>query len=65
MDVHFEGAEQRSSVAFQFSSPLGWEIYGPATDEAVAVIRGAAEAADGDLTLAAEHLTGFLRVVSR
>jgi hypothetical protein len=61
MDLHAEGAADRSKVAFQYVTPLGWEIYGPASDTAIAAIRQAAKAADVDLTMAAQHLAGFLR----
>ena len=62
MDAHFEGAADRSKAAFQYITPLGWEIFGPASDAAVAEIRGAAQAANVDLTLATQHVAGFLRV---
>jgi hypothetical protein len=65
MDKHFEGAADRSKTAFQYISPLGWEIYGPASDAAVATIRKAAQAAGVDLAMAAQHLGGFLRFGSR
>ena len=65
MDAHFEGAADRSKAAFQYITPLGWEIYGPASDAAVATIRQAAKAAGVDLAMAAQHLGGFLRFVSR
>ena len=62
MDSHAEGAADRSKAAFQFITPLGWEIYGPASDAAVAMMREAAKAADVALTFAPQHLAGFLRV---
>ena len=62
MDSHIEGAGDRSQAALQYLAPLGWEIYGPASDEAVATIREAANAAGVDLVMAAEHLAGFLRL---
>ena len=65
MDSHFEGAADRSKAAFQYLTPLGWEIYGPASEAAVATIRKAAQAARVDLTMAVQHLGGFLRFVSR
>jgi hypothetical protein len=65
MDSHFEGAADRSEAAFQYITPLGWEIYGPASEAAVATIRQAAEAAGLDLAMAVQHLGGFVRFVSR
>jgi hypothetical protein len=35
MDVHFEGSEERSRMAFEYVSPLGWEIYGRPSEAAV------------------------------
>jgi len=65
MDAHFDGAADRSKAAFQYITPLGWEIYGPASDAAVATIREAARAAHVDLTVAAQLLGGFLRFGAR
>ena len=28
MDLHFEGAQERSQAAYQFLEPDGWDIYG-------------------------------------
>ena len=64
MDAHFEGAAERSDAVFQYISPLGWEIYGPASDAAVAMIRTEAQAAHVDLALAPQFLSGFLRPAS-
>jgi hypothetical protein len=64
MDSHFEGAAERSEAAFEYITPLGWEIYGPASDAAATTIRDAATAAGVDLTVAAQHLGGFLRFLS-
>ena len=64
MDSHFEGADERSRAAFEFISPLGWEIYGPASDAAIAEIREAAKAAGVDLTIAARYVAGFFRTVT-
>ena len=65
MDAHFEGAAHRSKAAFQYITPLWWEIYGPASDAAVATIREAVKAAGVDLTVAAQLLGGFLRFGAR
>lgn len=65
MDSHFEGAADRAKAAFASLTPLGWEIYGPANETAVATIQKAATAAVLDLTMAAHNLGGFLRFISR
>jgi hypothetical protein len=64
MDRHFEGADERSAVAFELIEPAGWEIYGRPSDQALAAMREAAEAADVTLTLRPELVGGFLRLAS-
>jgi hypothetical protein len=66
MDSHFEGAAKRSAAAMKYMTPMGWEIYGPASDAAVMTIRRAAEAAGVELVIEPQHLGGFLqRLASR
>lgn len=64
MDAHFEGSESRSAAAYEYITPLGWEVYGPASDAGTAVLRQAAEAAGVTLTVASQYLAGFLRSAS-
>lgn len=61
MDRHFEGADVRSAAAFEFAEPTGWEIYGPASAEAVATIQAAADVAGVRLEVAPRFVEGFLR----
>jgi quinol monooxygenase YgiN len=61
MDAHFEGADERSAAAYEFIEPRGWEIYGQASEGAVAGMRREAETAGVSLTVLPDHVGGFLR----
>ena len=61
MDAHFEGSEQRSASAYELITPAGWEIYGPASNEAVAQMRREAATWDVPLTVAGTLVAGFVR----
>jgi quinol monooxygenase YgiN len=61
MDAHFEGSDQRSAAAYEFIEPRGWEIYGQASEGALAGMRREAEAAGVSLTFLPDHVGGFLR----
>lgn len=60
-DEHLAGADERSDAAYAFIAPLGFELYGPASESAVAMFRGAAAQGGLELELAAELPAGFLR----
>jgi hypothetical protein len=62
MDIHLEGADARSRAAYEIVEPRGWEVYGPASDAAVATIAGAAAGMGLPLTRTPEYLTGFSRL---
>lgn len=61
MDLHFEGAKDRSAAAYEFLVPEGWEIYGTPSEQAVEMMRDAAAASGVTLNVQAEHVAGFLR----
>jgi quinol monooxygenase YgiN len=61
MDVHFEGAAERASDAYQYIEPRGWELYGPVSEASVATLRAAASSAGVSIALYPEFVTGFLR----
>ena len=61
MDVHFEGAADRSKAALEFIEPVGWEFYGSPSAVALETMRQAATAAGATLTVQPEYLAGFLR----
>ena len=61
MDLHVEGAEKRSTAAYELIVPEGWEIYGAPSDQAVDSVRKAASASGATVNLQAEYVGGFLR----
>jgi hypothetical protein len=62
MDVHFEGADERARAAYEVVEPRGWEIYGPASDAAVAMLAEAASSSGVPLTRWPEYVSGFARL---
>jgi quinol monooxygenase YgiN len=64
MDLHFEGAAERSQAAYQLMQPRGWEIYGTPSERVLDTIRSAAETAGVRLTLQPASAGGFLRLAS-
>ena len=64
MDLHFVGAEQRTSKAMTVMEPESWEILGPASENALATMRREAAAAGVPLTVQPEHPAGFLRLTA-
>jgi hypothetical protein len=63
MDLHFEGADERTRDAYKFLEPIGFEIYGRPTDQALQVMKQAAEAGP-TLTIKSEPLAGYIRLKS-
>ena len=61
MDLHFDGAQERSREALEFMDPNGWEIYGQPSDAALEAIRQAATSAGVPLTVQPEYIAGFVR----
>jgi quinol monooxygenase YgiN len=61
MDVHFEGAADRSRAAYEVLLPVGWEIYGTPSDVVVQAMRQEAESSRVTLTTQREYIAGFLR----
>ena len=64
MDVHVQGAAERSSAAYEFVEPEGFEIYGTPSDRVLEMMRREAATAGVTLTYQPENLVGFLRVKS-
>ena len=62
MDLHFEGAEDRSRGAYELLEPDGWEIYGTPSAAALAMMREGAAAAAVHLTVEPGYIGGFLRL---
>ena len=63
MDLHFEGADERSGRAHEFIQPERFEIYGPASDNVRASMTMQAGPGIG-LTFKPENLAGFIRLRS-
>ena len=61
MDLHGQGSEERSRVAFEFLVPHGWEIYGTPSDAVLEQMRQAASASGVTLNVQPEYFDGFLR----
>jgi quinol monooxygenase YgiN len=61
MDIHFQGADQRSNAAYEFIEPDGFEIYGSPSNQVVASMRGETAAAGVSLSVQPTHLGGFIR----
>lgn len=61
MDLHFEGAAERSRAAYEFMEPDGWEIYGVPSTAALAMMQQGAALAGVTLTLQPGGIGGFLR----
>lgn len=65
MQLHWQGADERSRQAYQYIEPIGFEIYGSAGDEIVNGMEAEAARAGATLTLWPEFVTGFLRLAPR
>jgi hypothetical protein len=64
MDLHFAGADERSSAAYTYVDPDGWEIYGKPSKAVIEQMRREATSAGVGLDLQTEFLAGFLRLGS-
>jgi quinol monooxygenase YgiN len=63
MQLHWQGADERTNTAYEFIEPIGFEIYGAPGEQILQGMR--AEATGGPtLTLFPEYVTGFLRLAS-
>jgi hypothetical protein len=65
MDLHFEGADERSRSAFEIVDPNGWEVYGHPSDTAIGAMREMATSAGVPLTIHPEYMAGFVRAAAR
>ena len=62
MDRHLDGAETRGEQASQVMEREAWEIYGKASEQAMATMLRQAESAGVPLTAHAEFIAGFVRL---
>lgn len=63
MDLHFEGADQRTARASEFIQPRRFEIYGKPSERVLSTMRQAA-APGIDLIVKPEPIAGFIRLAS-
>lgn len=61
MDLHAEGAGERSKAAFELFEPAGWEIYGRPSAAALEMIQGPAAKWGVPVKIESEAAGGFLR----
>jgi quinol monooxygenase YgiN len=61
MDLHIEGAADRSQAAYELFEPAGWEIYGTPSAAAREMIERDAADAGVPLIVEPDSLGGFLR----
>lgn len=62
MQLHWQGADDRTAQAYEYIEPIGFEIYGPAEEQIVDGMRAQAAGAGATLTLWPEFVAGFLRL---
>jgi hypothetical protein len=61
MQLHWQGADERTQKAYEYIEPIGFEIYGSPGEQILEGMRG--EAMGGvTLTVLPEFVTGFLRL---
>jgi hypothetical protein len=63
MDIHFQGAEERSKRAYEFMEPKSMEIYGLPNDGVLEMMKQIAESGVS-VSIDTDHLGGFLRLKS-
>ena len=60
-DAHLAGADERSVAAYELIAPVGFELYGPISETALAMFRASADQAGLMLEVLTELPAGFLR----
>jgi quinol monooxygenase YgiN len=63
MDIHFQGAEERSKKAYEFIESLSMEIYGSPSDMVLESMKKIAESGV-KVSIDTDYLGGFLRLKS-
>jgi len=63
MDIHFQGADERSKQAYEFMQPKSMEIYGSPNDGVLEMMKQIAESGVA-VSIDTVHLGGFLRLKS-
>lgn len=62
MTRHFEGADERSTAAYEFITPDGFEIYGKPSADVVGTLRTGAASAGVTVSVMSAYAAGFLRL---
>ena len=62
MDLHVQGAGERSRAAYEYLDPRGWEIYGRPSNPVLEMMRQGATSAGVTLNVHPDYLGGFLRL---
>jgi quinol monooxygenase YgiN len=63
MDIHFQGADERSKQAYEFMQPKSMEIYGSPNDGVLEMMKQIAESGV-TVSIDTDYLGGFLRLKS-
>lgn len=63
MDAHLAGVGDRSEAAYQFIEPIGFQIYGAPSDQALSMMRQAASAGV-ELEVLPHSVAGFMRLAA-
>ena len=63
MDIHFQGADERSKQAYEFMQPKSMEIYGSPNDGVLEMMKQIAESGVS-VSIGTDYLDGFLRLKS-
>lgn len=63
MQLHWQGADERSRQAYEYIDPIGFEIYGPAGEQIVEGMKTEAAGSGATLSLSPGFVTGFLRLM--
>ncbi len=63
MDIHFQGADERSKRAYEFMQTISMEIYGSPNDRVLEMMKQIAESWV-TVSIDTDHLGGFLRLKS-
>ena len=61
MDLHVEGAAERSQAAYEFFEPAGWEVYGAPSAAALEMMKREAAKWGVPFTVEPQAIGGFLR----
>jgi len=64
MDLHFQGADERSEKSLEFIQPKRFEIYGTPSDQVLAAMMRQKAAPGVELVIKPRPMGGFIRLTS-